>query len=179
MKTLAFLLLVLSAIPNFAYAVQVKFLKTYNFSEADKEKIVQIGADLEEVVNSAEFKNRVMEAEFIDLSELSNQEIYDKVMAQDFEYQLELYNPPFWNRRGTIGYTSPSDPIIHLNRWYFDRLESSEVAANLAHEWMHKIGFDHDRKATRRRPYSVPYMIGEIVGELYLQNNPELVVRRP
>ena len=58
-----------------------------------------------------------------------------------------------------------------MNTKYFDRYTPYQVAGNLTHEWLHKMGFTHDSAATSTRPYSVPYAVGYIVrqlaGELY------------
>jgi hypothetical protein len=43
----------------------------------------------------------------------------------------------------------------------------------VAHEYCHKIGFEHSVQPTPSRPFSVPYGIGNIVEELankYLKN---------
>jgi hypothetical protein len=34
------------------------------------------------------------------------------------------------------------------------------------HEWMHKLGFNHDTKWSASREYSVPYAIGNIFEEI-------------
>ena len=60
----------------------------------------------------------------------------------------------------------PDTSVITSNRRFFDNFTPAEIAGNLAHEWMHKIGFDHDFNSTSRRPYSVPYAVGDLVESL-------------
>ncbi len=132
---------------------------------------------LELVVNSTEFKERVInfknaegERRFDSNRNLTNEEIYRMFMdgrevllpqtPGEMNFYLRLYNRP-WSR--VIGYTYPDTNLININWKYFKTYRPSDVAANLAHEWTHKIGFDH--KSAKERN-SVPYAIGYIVGEI-------------
>jgi hypothetical protein len=78
----------------------------------------------------------------------------------EMNFYLRLYNRP-WSR--VIGYTSPQSNIININWKFFKNYRPSDVAANLAHEWTHKIGFDHVSAKERN---SVPYAIGYIAGDI-------------
>jgi hypothetical protein len=61
-----------------------------------------------------------------------------------------------------VGYTYPNVTTLWVNTKYMDRYDDPEIVRNQAHEMMHKLGYGHDFKATKRRPYSVPYAIGRI-----------------
>ncbi len=132
---------------------------------------------LEEVVNSEEFKSRVInfvntngDREFASNKKLTNEEIYAQFMEgretlqpntpNEMNYFLKLYNKP-WSR--VIGYTDASINVININLKYFKTNTASDVAANLAHEWTHKIGFTHKSAAEHD---SAPYAIGYIVGDI-------------
>ncbi len=132
---------------------------------------------LEKVVNSEEFKDRVInfkntkgERAFASNKGLTNEEIYDIFMegketlqqdtAGEMNFFLKLYNS-WWSR--VIGYTSPDVNLININWKYFKTYRPSDVAGNLAHEWTHKIGFDHQSAAEHD---SAPYAIGYIVDEM-------------
>jgi hypothetical protein len=73
---------------------------------------------------------------------------------------LNLYNKP-WSK--VIGYTNGTINVININWKFFKGNTVADVAANLAHEWTHKIGFDH--KSAKEHD-SAPYAIGYIVGDL-------------
>ena len=62
----------------------------------------------------------------------------------------------------------PDTMRIWIHKKFFRRSSWTpvDVAANMAHEWVHKIGFGHDYYYTEDRPYSVPYAIGNIVAEV-------------
>lgn len=70
----------------------------------------------------------------------------------------------------TVGYTFESTKRIWMNRKFHNGFTTCQKAANLAHELTHKIGFTHDVKVTKRRPFSVPYMTGTIVSKCCKQD---------
>ena len=74
------------------------------------------------------------------------------------DLNLSVRNFSFW-QRNVVGYTSQGTPEITMNRSFFDGYTPAEIAGNMAHEWMHKLGFEHDFRATARRPDSVPYAV--------------------
>lgn len=62
-----------------------------------------------------------------------------------------------------VGYTKPSINRISINEKFFRNFTSAQIAGNLAHEWVHKLGFDH---RSAKEYDSVPYAIGDIVAQL-------------
>lgn len=155
-----------------------------NFSPAEEAKLRAALKLLETTMNSPEFKARVLEFKYLGKFQfaqnegLTNAQVYDKLMAgaeqlspsidSEMDLSLELYTPPWWKRlrNNVVGYTNPGTAVIFMNRSFFSRFELWEIAANIAHEWTHKLGFDHDFNATARRPYSVPYAVGSIVNAI-------------
>jgi hypothetical protein len=138
---------------------------------------------LERVVNSEEFKQQVVnhtyggKKTYVMNNDLSNEQIYAQIMSaaeqfpkvtaadQNIDLHTELYTSN-WFGRNTIGYTNPSTSKIYVNTYFFYYADASAVAGNLMHEWLHKLGFDHDYNSTASRPYSVPYAVGYIAEEL-------------
>lgn len=132
---------------------------------------------LEDVVNSQEFKNAVInfkndkcQRAFASNKGLTNEQIYAIFMegnetlqpgtSGEMNFYVNLYNA-WWSK--VIGYTTGKTNVININWKYFKGNSVNNVAANLAHEWTHKIGFDH--KSAKEHD-SAPYAIGYIVGEL-------------
>jgi hypothetical protein len=156
--------------------------KLRGFGSRDLLKIRSAAQELEVVLRSDAFRQRVLhfghdgDTSFSNNNGLSNEQVYDTLMSgrEDYSTQydstanldLTLYKPPFYKRWSVVGYGYPGTPEIYLNRNYFQVFTVAEVAGNLAHEWCHKLGFDHDYKSTSVRPYSVPYAVGEIVTEM-------------
>lgn len=149
----------------------------------DRYKIKKAFVILEEVVNSPEFKNLILnfkwngERKFNNNNNMSNLEIYQKFMSgaeilsptadHKMNYDLTLYRS--WNPfSGVYGYTNPDTKRIWINKKFFRKRSYTavDVAANLCHEWVHKLGFTHTFNYNSDRPYSVPYGIGYLIEEV-------------
>ena len=138
---------------------------------------------LERIVNSEEFKQRVLHVSyqgqetFVQNNGLSNLQVYNKILEaaeqlpspteanRVIDLSVQLYTSSYFGRN-VVGYTSPDTPTIYMNTYFYNGATPGESASNMMHEWMHKLGFDHDYNSTARRPYSVPYAIGDIVDQM-------------
>jgi hypothetical protein len=157
-----------------------------NFAATDQEK-AQHAADLvKRVIQSQEFKDAVVgftyngEKKFVDNNGLTNLQIYDRIIIGAEEltpahnYVLDARLQLYYEDSTTIGYTYESVNVIYMNTKYFNRYTPYQVAGNLSHEWLHKLGFVHDAAATPSRPYSVPYAVGYIIRDLAYDLFPSL-----
>ena len=149
-----------------------------NFPQEHEAKVYQAIELIKKVVSSHEFKERILSHTyegkkiFVDNKGLSNEQIYQLIIDGSetlipekngrMDVELELYQ----NTSNTIGYTYPHTSRIWMNSKYFNKYTPVQVADNLFHEWLHKLGFDHAIKYTQRRNYSVPYAIGYLMEEL-------------
>ncbi len=161
--------------------LEVNLRSAQNFSAADIAKVNQAFVVLTRVLNSVEFRDFVLSYNYLNTGGfannggLSNEQIYNMIqdgketmigkVDQTIDLDLILYNPPWYKRWSVVGYTYPNTTRIWMNRNYFNSYQPQSVAANIAHEWMHKVGFEHDYKSTKRRPYSVPYAVGNFVSK--------------
>lgn len=157
------------------------------FSDAEKkvfmEKVVPL---LEKVVNSDEFKERVLEYSyfgnkgFVDNRGLARPAIYRRFIsgADKFntaeDQDLDLFLSIFYSRRSTIGYTYPSTFKTWVNRRFFSWWLKSDtgrcnIIGNIVHEYMHNLGFDHAVRWNKLRDHSVPYAYGNIAKEIALK----------
>jgi hypothetical protein len=93
---------------------------------------------------------------------------------QTDDYELDVDLTIYHSRwSSTVGYTYPNTVRTWINRKFFSRYGLAEICGNVAHEYCHKIGFEHSFQPTPSRPFSVPYGIGNLVEELaekYLKN---------
>lgn len=155
-----------------------------NFSrKSDREKLAKGIQVLKEVMNSKRFKELVYgftwrgDRTFNENNGMSNEEIYAHLMTgaenlkpeQDhiMDFDLTLYRS--WNPFSKVkGYTLPDTMRIWLHKKFYRRNSWTpvDVAANLAHEWVHKMGFGHSYNYNEDRPFSVPYGIGGIVSKV-------------
>jgi hypothetical protein len=107
-------------------------------------------------------------------TDLSNEQIYAKIMSGS-EYlspqadkEADIKVTVAAGSRGVIGWTNPHTPMQWISSWFINSrsVDSVEVAGNLSHEWMHKLGFDHAFNYYSGREDTVPYAVGEIIVEL-------------
>ncbi|MDP1821750.1 MAG: hypothetical protein Q8L48_00840 [Archangium sp.] len=150
------------------------------YSAAERAKLDQATRLIGNVLNSREFRDAVLGATFdgkpgFASETRSPQQVYAAIRAAkenftsaadgdvDLNVGLESFS---WFQRSTVGYTTPSSDTVTTNRRFFSGFTPAEVAGHLGHEWLHKLGFEHDFKATARRPSSVPYELGELIETL-------------
>lgn len=154
------------------------------FSDAQKQKLLTAVELIKKVIMSEDFKKRVLvhkyngNETFLDNMGLTNEEIYNKVMEasevlnpginRTMNVDIELY----FEEANTIGHTYPNVNRIWMNKKYFDKFSPHQIADNLFHEWVHKLGFDHEVVYSPHRKYSVPYALGYLVKELALKHYP-------
>jgi hypothetical protein len=157
--------------------LSIRAMELEGFEGENLVKLEEAFRVLEQVVNSEEFKNRIInfknrhsERLFASNRKMTNEQIYKHFMdgredlqphtPGEMNFYLKLYHKRFSK---VIGWTNGNINTIHINWKYFKNFQPNEVAANLAHEWCHKIGFGHTSAAEHD---SVPYAVGNIVGEL-------------
>jgi hypothetical protein len=154
-------------------------VKMIGMGRIKEEKVYASLEILRQVFASPEFRRRILRHRFrgryafANNRGLSNVQIYRKLLngveklfpyrnnAMDVE--IELYSD---YQSTVLGFTRPNTPRIWMNQKYFNRHTPVEVASHLTHEWLHKLGFDHEKKRCQQRKYSVPYAIGYIVKDL-------------
>lgn len=67
-----------------------------------------------------------------------------------------------------VGYTYPNSAWQWINQWFLDssNVTEADIAGNIAHEYMHKLGFGHAYRSHATRQYTVCYAIGYLVAGL-------------
>lgn len=161
-------------VPNEALTFDTN-ISLVNFSRTREDKILEAAELLQKVVASEEFKDAVFnftfegKRQFVDSGGLSNAQVYQRLLEgaeklsparnNAMDIIVELY----YEDTNTIGYTKPETKKIWINTKYFDRFTPAQVAGNLMHEWLHKLGFGHDSVYNEARSSSVPYAIGYII----------------
>jgi hypothetical protein len=157
--------------------LKVKSMEIVGFDAESLQKMKSAMILLEKVVNSQEFKNRVINftnrqghRSFASNEGYSNEQIFDIFMDAretlqpntpgEMNFFLKLYHKQFSK---VIGWTNGDINRININWKFFKNFGLHQVAANLAHEWTHKLGFGH---SSAKEHDSAPYAIGYIVREL-------------
>ena len=100
-----------------------------------------------------ELYQTVMRAKELNLGEAADEEV-------DIFVEIDR-----GSNRGVIGYTNPGTKWQWVYSWFFKTYGVDEVAGNLIHEWLHKIGFDHEFKRSVLRDYTFVYAVGNWIVE--------------
>lgn len=161
----------------------VKPMQIDGFEGDSLKKMEKAFEALEKVVNSKEFKNRVINFKndtgvrsFASNQGLSNEKIYSifmsgrEILQQDTPHEMNFFLKLYYKRYSkVIGWTNGDINTININWKFFKNFKPNDVAGNLAHEWTHKIGFDHRSAAEHdSAPYAIGYIVREM-GERYLK----------
>jgi hypothetical protein len=155
-------------------------LNLKGFDRDHEEKIYGAVELIKRVVASDEFKKRVLgkkykgKRQYVDNNGLSNGQIYKKILegaeklTPGKNNTMDLHLEGYYTGANVIGYTMPTIKKVFVNRRYLSKssFKNNQVAMNLTHEWLHKLGFKHAAKMTPSRPHSVPYAVGYIMRDL-------------
>lgn len=124
---------------------------------------------LETVVNSWEFRQELLAASLTSTRGMSNSMIYNliingnEIISPIIDFEADISVHAYRKSGRVVGYTYPDTDKTWLNLNFFDKFNYAQVANNLFHEWLHKLGFDH-RSASEKT--SIPYAAGKIVETL-------------
>jgi len=109
---------------------------------------------------------------------LNRAQIYNLIMSgwdkydQKHDGDMDIEATIFYKRwSSSVGYTYSDQRGTWINTkfWTGTELEIiARIAANIVHEYMHNLGFGHDRKWNPLRDFTVPYAIGTIVHNMIL-----------
>jgi hypothetical protein len=170
------------------FMLKVNLASVEGFSPEQSQKLEIAKAKLENALNSEKFKTSVLDFTFdsektfyyrknlfgryVD-KPYSNTQVYDIILngtelpGNIALNQMDLYLVLLPSINPTVvGYGNPGSREIYTYRNWFEKFTEAEYAAHITHEWCHKLGFDHSHNHTRKRKYSVPYAIGDLVEEL-------------
>lgn len=129
--------------------------------------------EAENAMNTVEFTNKVIDMKFTS-TKLSGPEVLWKMdEAEELlipgKNKIGEWKVGFYYKKATrvIGWTNGKILTVWVNTAKFDHMEIWEISANVAHEWLHKLGFDHSSASDHK---SVPYAIGYLVRDLVKKN---------
>lgn len=152
--------------------------KMSKFTATQEAKVHAAFELIKQVVASDEFKSKILnfkfngKKQFNDNNGLTNTQIYKKLLEGSEKLTpgknnaMDLTLETYYVDANVIGYTKASIKTIYMNTKYLNTFEPYQVAMNLTHEWLHKLGFGHDAESNSSRPYSVPYGIGYIMRDM-------------
>lgn len=150
--------------------MQIKVNRVGDFTASQKLRLEQAESVLNSIIETLEFKQTVASLDpkkyFTgtalkprDLAEIFG----DATKGQIKPINVRVWYVP-WYKRYTSAVAYESNNMINLRSTYLESGTLKNICSTLLHEYMHTIGFSHDFWNTKRRPFSVPYAIGNLVG---------------
>lgn len=149
-----------------------------NLTTAQKTKYNKAISIVKKVVATEAFRTKVLNylyagrKQFADNKGRTNAQIYQTILdaAENLKpiknNTMDIGVKMYYQASSVVGYTSASITYINVNTKFFNTYAANQVAGNLFHEWLHKLGYSHDSSATAKRPYTVPYAIGYMVRDI-------------
>jgi hypothetical protein len=168
MKKILALWLLLLSVPAFAQTLKVNLLSLTGADARDEDRIHRALDIISEVVNSETFRAEILKSKFTQTN-LTSKQVLDKILEGTENFSggqknaIDLFLDMYEERSSTVGYTSPNDKYLHMNRYFQGKYTPEETAGNIFHEWLHKIGFNHSKYNNSQRPNSVPYKLGYLL----------------
>lgn len=162
-------------VPGLALSFKTNVSYLAGFTTTDEEKYNEAVAIVKKVVATETFRTQVLNhtyggsKTYANNRGMTNEQIYQSILDAAESLQpaknntLDVGVKLYYENSTIVGYTNGSITYINVNTKFFDQYNPNEVAGNLFHEWLHKLGYGHDSAATAARPYSVPYAIGYMV----------------
>jgi hypothetical protein len=166
-----------SNVPAQALSFQTN-VELLSFTAAQTDKYNQAVAMVKKVVATEQFETAILNytwngaQQFANNNGLTNAQIYQSILDAAETLQpaknntMDLGVKLYYEASTIIGYTNGSITYINVNTKFFDQFAINDVAGNLFHEWLHKLGYVHDFASTPQRPYSVPYAVGYLVRDI-------------
>jgi hypothetical protein len=169
------------------FKVEVRGLKDFTIAQEDVflNDVIPL---LEKVANSGLFKRLVLDYDqYMEgfkkpysskfFPDHSNKEIYNLFMSGADKFNpepdndMDLFLTSYYSRKNVVGYTYPSTFKTWVNRKFFvRRLKSknghAKIIGNIIHEYMHNLGFSHNKRWNSTRKHTVPYAYGRIAEEV-------------
>ena len=160
------------------------------FTDAETKRHVSACKLIEVVVNSAEFKKRVLAKKFA-TTKKNSQQVYDhiltgeEVLQKGHDYEMDVDVRMYHEKNNVVGYTYNSVKWTMLNRYVTSGYSEGGIAGNLMHEWLHKLGYGHSSASDHSSvPYHIGYMVRDMVeayqkGARYVDLYPNVAKSEP
>lgn len=150
--------------PEFKHAI-------YNFRWADPES-----GHIRTTFKNDQYSYIDKETRALESKTVTRKKLYSLIMSgwdkfdQTEDGDLDLKATLFYNRwSSAVGYTYPNTFATWINTKFWTGSQEdivARIAANIVHEYMHNLGFDHAYKWNPSREFTVPYAVGTIVYEI-------------
>lgn len=132
----------------------------------EREKVAKAEAIINEIRTRPCFQDMFLKPELssqlVQTGGRTREEVVQDLATREARATVTYY----WRPGKVVGYRNPGSSVIHFNRYIHGRKKNDNewmTASNGFHEVSHVMGYTHDYKPTKRRPYSVSYRINRAV----------------
>ena len=144
------------------------------FSPKEKEIFMEAVELCLEVFNSRDFRRKMRRSEFLRTKGKSGRDIWKHILSGRDLYTVEndrdvdLSTTLYFEDNNVIGFTRRGTFKTWINKKFFMSKTRGAAgrASNIAHEYMHNLGYSHSHKWNPTRKDTVPYKVGYIVKDL-------------
>ncbi len=152
---------------------------TSKLSEYDQGRILVASHLAAIVIRTEEFRQAVLNYEhngikgFLDTN-LTRKQVYNAIIdgAEKHDPSLDStmsfvatsFKPTKEDSR-TVAFVYSSKKWVYFSEDYLFH-NTANKANTVVHEWLHMIGFEHEKDDGETREYSVPYAVGDIVQDI-------------
>ena len=157
-------------------------IESKDMSDRDYDKILVAGYLAGIVVKTEKFRQAVFNYEYngykgFTKTNLSNEQVYEKIIEgaelyngranRTMEFIAQTFEPNKGDKddENTIAFVRRGGRHVSFSTKYLYQ-NAPRKANTIMHEWLHLIGFEHEKEYTDTRGYSVPYAVGDIVQEI-------------
>ena len=134
-----------------------------NHTVEEKEAVAKAEVLVNALIDSSCFEQFFLSRGLIQTDGRTADQVVKHIRSiKELAVPVEMYYDRFSR---VVGYRQPPSLTIYTNRKFHAGTYVKDRASNLGHEWLHSVGYGHDFKATKRRPYSVPYSFNAAMEE--------------
>lgn len=180
-RYLLLLVTTLISLPSWAQPLNIKVL---DFTNANQQDLIRVNSALELlkiVVNQDSFRQEILNMTYnigsrtytgFTQTKQTREQVMESILRAEEIFEggspatMDLYMDMYQENSDTVGYTTPSDPYFHMNRWIQADYSPAKTSGNIFHEWLHKLGHGHTKRNNKYRPHSVPYKLGKMVATM-------------
>ena len=151
--------------------------KLTGFTESEAKKFYQAALLCVETINMTEFHYRVAMFEWpgvgkkFKMTDKTNEQVYDHIMSGSDLFgwsdgDMDIDATIYFEADDTVGYTYATSIRTWINRKFFFRWAPPKISGNIAHEYMHLLGYMHSADWNETIIYTAPYGVGYIVADI-------------
>lgn len=123
-------------------------------------RVEELEKKVNEVINSQCFFSEISKATMVQTKGYNSLEVAMHLKSLKGVVKVHYYR----KNNNVVGYRQPPSKDVYFNLKFHEKRSVCVNAGNAAHEALgHSLGgYDHDFKATKRRPQSVPYTLNTV-----------------